>query len=223
MMPVRGVQRALLDLHWVENWRVGGQVLLVPQFLDGDYGPWTTETVLAYKRRYDIHFPPDAPTGTYDGFTGPATLKSLDRHCVLLDEADAAIREHADELIANGLSVEFTPADGAGRTTRPLRRSAGVERAATVGGEIAAIVYKRDVGAFELHGPVYLEWVKQEFADQTGDAMGVIGFPVSDMSVSDSVMSADFERGTISHNVTSGITTVNVDTARDVLRHEIEF
>jgi hypothetical protein len=191
--------------------------------VDRDYGPWTTETVLAYKRHYDIHFPPDAPTGTFDGFTGPATLKSLDGHCVLLDEADAAIREHADELIADGVGLEFTPADGAGRTTRPLRQSAGAERGATVDGDVAAIVYKRDVGAFELHGPVYVEWVNQEFAPGTGEAMGVIGFPVSDISAADSVMTADFERGTISHDVTSGLTTVNVDPAGEVLRHDIEF
>ena len=75
---VRLAQKALIDLHWVEPYRRADGTILVPQqFVDGDYGPWTTATVLAYKKRYGICYPPGDPNGTYDGYTGPRTLQRL--------------------------------------------------------------------------------------------------------------------------------------------------
>ena len=54
----------------------------------GIFGPITSKTALAYKQHYDIHFPPDAPSGFIDHFVGPRTLDLLDEQCVLFDECD---------------------------------------------------------------------------------------------------------------------------------------
>lgn len=223
---VTAVQQALLDLHWVERWTGPSGTVLVPsQFVDGDYGPWTVATVLAYKRHYDIHFPPTAATGIFDGFTGPATLRSLDRHCVLLDESDAAITSHADELLSQRLvhSLELAAPDGLGRTATPIRRSAGSYRGAMINAQVGGIIYKRRLGAFALHGPLFVEWMTRELAVGSGDATGALGFPVSEMSSSGSITSAMVERGTIFHDSSTGTTTVDVDPRLSAARQDVEF
>ena len=83
------VQQARFGLGW--SGRIEPPERDAQRFVDGDYGPVTTKTVLKYKEHYDIHFPPLAPTGSFDGFAGPRTLARLDKHCVLLYEAAAAI------------------------------------------------------------------------------------------------------------------------------------
>lgn len=92
------VQQALFDLGWTT--RIIPPVSDPASFVIGDYGPLTTSTVLAYKTHYDIHFPPDEPTGFVDGFTGPRTLSSLDGHCVLLDAGVAAVDATATVVAA---------------------------------------------------------------------------------------------------------------------------
>ncbi|HYO33103.1 MAG TPA: hypothetical protein VES21_09655 [Nocardioidaceae bacterium] len=221
------VQRALRDLHWVASHflTASGGVLLASQFVDGDYGPWTTATVLAYKRHYDIHFPPDAPVGTFDGFTGPTTLKWLDVHCTLLDEAAARIIQHVEDLHASGASpsLQLGEPDGLGRTTRPIRRSAGAQRHAMVDGAVGALVYKRDIGAFALHSQVFLEWVIRELAKGSGDSTGEVGFPTSDAFQTDTGSAVLVERGQISHDATTGISTFDLDPDLAVLHHDMEF
>ena len=75
------VQQALFDLMWTQ--RIDTPVSDPSQFVIGVFGPITTKTSLAYKQHYDIHFPPDAPTGFIDHFVGPRTLDLLDEQCVL--------------------------------------------------------------------------------------------------------------------------------------------
>jgi hypothetical protein len=138
---VRKVQQALYDLNW--------SLLSTPPvpdeavFVDGDYGPATTNTVLTYKKHYDIHFPPDAPTGTYDGFTGPRTLRALDAQCVLLDEAAAAIEQKAAELQMGGLDVRLTSTRP---TNKPILDTSGVYRIAAIGGANGALFHTPDIG-----------------------------------------------------------------------------
>ena len=220
---MHAVQQAVLDLYWVEPWQGPGTVLTQSQFVDGDYGPWTEATVLAYKRHYDIHYPPSAPTGTFDGFTGPATMKSLDKHCTLLDEAAAEIIRHVDDLNDRGLvgSVDLADPDGVGRIAIPIRGSAGGYRTAFVNGDTATIAYKRDIGARELHGPIFYKWTAYE--TPAGDATGAIGFPTSDVSSSGSVATAMFERGMITHDSSTDATTVSIDPELEVAHHDIEF
>jgi len=57
-----------------------------------------SKTALAYKQHYDIHFPPDAPSGFIDHFVGPRTLDLLDEQCVF--ECDAALASKAAEVAA---------------------------------------------------------------------------------------------------------------------------
>ncbi|MFZ1118211.1 MAG: hypothetical protein WAN44_20550 [Propionibacteriaceae bacterium] len=80
------------------------------QFVIGIFGPITSKTALAYKQHYDIHFPPDAPSGFIDHFVGPRTLDLLDEQCLLFDECDAALASKAAEVAA---TLGDTPDTGA--------------------------------------------------------------------------------------------------------------
>ena len=83
---IKKVQQALFDLMWTQ--RIDTPVSDPSQFVIGIFGPITSKTALAYKQHYDIHFPPDAPSGFIDHFVGPRTLDLLDEQCVLFDECD---------------------------------------------------------------------------------------------------------------------------------------
>ena len=76
---------------------------------------------------------------------------------------------------------------------------------------------------FAVHGPVSVEWVRQELAEGTGDATGQVGFPVSGMFISNAEVVVEVERGSITHDVATDQVTVNIDPALTVLRHDIEF
>ena len=226
-VAVRAVQRALLDLDWVALSHVtaNGRVLVITQFVDGDYGPWTEETVLAYKRHHDIHFPPDAPVGIFDGFTGPATMKALDHHCALLDGAAAAIAGHAEVLVATGAlaSLEFSPPDGVGRTTKPVRGAAAVMRSAVINGEVGSLIHKQGLGTFALRGPLFVAWVTHELAEGTGAATGRLGFPTSNIFEGGGESIVEVERGRLRLDHASGTTSVEIDPGATVLRSEVEF
>ena len=68
---IKKVQQALFDLMWTQ--RIDRPVSEQSQFVIGIFGPITSKTALAYKQHYDIHFPPDAPSGFIDHFVGPRT------------------------------------------------------------------------------------------------------------------------------------------------------
>jgi hypothetical protein len=87
-------QHAVFDLGW--NLRIVPVVAEETYFVDSIYGQRTTDAVTAYKRGYDM--PPSDPTGFIDGFAGTRTFRKLDEHCVLLDEASAAIRAKVNDL-----------------------------------------------------------------------------------------------------------------------------
>ena len=95
---IKKVQQALFDLMWTQ--RIDTPVSDPSQFVIGIFGPITSKTALAYKQHYDIHFPPDAPSGFIDHFVGPRTLDLLDEQCVLFDECDAALASKAAEVAA---------------------------------------------------------------------------------------------------------------------------
>jgi hypothetical protein len=116
------VQQALFDLMWTQ--RIDTPVSDPSQFVIGVFGPITTKTSLAYKQHYDIHFPPDAPTGFIDHFVGPRTLDLLDEQCVLFDECDAA-------LASKAAATEGVRHDG---PTIPILNTFGAMRIRTDGG-----------------------------------------------------------------------------------------
>jgi hypothetical protein len=143
-------------------------------FIDGDYGPSTIATVENYKGHYDIHFPPDQPTGTVDGFAGPRTLRRLDAHCVLLDEAIDAIEQKALDLTAAGVTVDLDVNQSEGRETVPILGTSGASRGADVDGDaLGRVSFKRGLGAFAIHGALFKGWIAR------GLETGLLGFLTS--------------------------------------------
>lgn len=191
---VTRVQRALLDLHWAR------QVAAIAEadFVDGDYGPATVATVAAYKRNYGITFPPGDPSGVIDGFTGPRTLQQLDFHMVVFDEAVAAIEAKAADLQAGGLPVELV-ADADSPATFTIEGTPGAGRMALIDGTTGEVVFTRATGAHEVHGAIYIEWIKR------GYVTGPLGFPISDeLDAGDGLRLSQFQGGTLHFNVVTG-------------------
>ena len=199
---VRPVQQALYDLNW--SLKIGTPVTDEETFVDGDYGPATTETVLTYKTHYDIHFPPDVPTGSFDGFTGPRTLRALDAQCVLLDESAAAIEQHAAELTQAGVQMQLTSARP---QDTPILGTHGVYRVGTIDGAGGAVFHRADLGAFEVHGRIADEYAAH------GGATGSLGFPTSDEHEDgEGYRRSDFEQGSLRCNLSTGVVEVIQDT-----------
>jgi hypothetical protein len=192
---VRRLQKALFDLAW--NTRINPPVHDENDFVVGNYGPKTTATVLAYKTHYDIHFPPSAPTGLIDGLAGPRTFAKLDTQCVLLDEAIAAINQKAADLVAIGIAVELLAFSHA---TLPIDNTSGTFSAGKIAGADGAILYKRGIGAFEVHGNIYNTYLSGEFAS------GPFGFPISDeRDDGPGFRISDFEHGAMRRNLATGL------------------
>jgi hypothetical protein len=192
---VRRVQQALFDMGW--SLRIDPPVFDEAAFVDGDYGRRTTDAALAYKKRYDIHFPPNAPTGFYDGFTGPRTLQRLDQQSVLFDESGAAIEAKAQALQAGGVSVQLS-ADTP--TTVTITGTHGVFRPALIAGANGAIFHERTVGAFEVHGAIFDAYMRQ------GNAAGPLGFPVGDEQDDDpGFRRSDFQNGSLRCDLNTGV------------------
>lgn len=179
------VQQALFDLQWTQTLRP--PVLDRSVFVIGIYGPLTTQTVVNYKEHYDIHFPPDEPTGFVDGFTGPRTMNKLDHQCVLFDECDAAIAAKAAEVgAATGVQYDLP--------TFPILGTTGAMRLSSSGGppgEISRISYKRHVGAFLVTSTFFHAY------RQHGEETGPLGFPVADETSDGAAVVQSFENGTL--------------------------
>jgi len=192
--PVLKVQQALLDLHWVEDAGLIAEEL----FVDGDYGPATEGTVRVYKAFYHLTFPPGDPFGIVDGYTGPLTLAVLDRHCTLFDEARAALHAKADELIGKGWPLKLVP-DYPAPGARPIIGTFGASIVFNMEGVAGEIAYSPTNGAFEVHGPIYIEWLRR------GYATGHFGFPISDeYEDGNGLRVSDFEGGSIHLNADTG-------------------
>jgi hypothetical protein len=189
------LQHALFDLSW--NIRINPTVEHEIDFVDGIYGERTTEAVTRYKRRYDIHFPPSAPTGFIDGFAGPRTLRKLDEHCVLLDEAIAAIRAKIDELNLSGVPTEAEIDEHA---TQTLLDTSGTFTPCVILGRGGGVHFKRGVGAHAVHGNIF------DAYENAGGAQGSWGFPVSDERDAEDpfLRVQDFEHGFMTRNRDSG-------------------
>jgi hypothetical protein len=195
---VRRLQQALFDLGW--TLRIDPPFDDEANFVIGIYGPITTKTVLAYKTHYDIHFPPSAPTGFIDGFAGPRTFQILDHHCVLHDASAEAIEGKAAELREMGVDVQL---DEIRPTTLPILGTHGCMRSAQIDGQIGGIWQERDIGAFEVHGPIAEKYVSMHHAG------GQLGFPTSDVFQEDTDTSrSDFQHGIIRYHVSTDQTEV---------------
>jgi hypothetical protein len=195
---VAALQRALFDLGW--TLRTDPPFPDGTLFVDGDFGPLTSRTVLAYKTHFGLSFPPGDPNGFIDHFAGPRTFALLDRQCVLLDASVAAIEAKAEALRAAGVDVglDMTPP-----ATGTILGTDGAMRLAQVGGEIAALWHLAELGAFEVHGPIAEAYVARDHA------RGRLGFPTSDVFTEDPfVLRCDFQGGFIRHEPGTGSTTV---------------
>ena len=162
------LQKALFDLTW--TLQLQPALTVEEEFVVGVYGPKTTETVKLLKTRYGIHFPPSAPDGVIDGLAGPRTFEKLDQACVLRDEAAVAITEKAAALAGGGVATELI---GVAPQPFPIERTSGAFQLARVSGTNGAILYKRGVGAFEVHGPIFDTYLSTF-------ARGPFGFPTAD-------------------------------------------
>jgi hypothetical protein len=172
---VKRLQQALWDLWWVNH--VAPEVLH-DDFVIGIYGPKTMQAVKAYKTRYDIHFPPDAPTGFIDEFAGPRTFARLDGHCVQLDTAVAAILSKMIALRADN-PQGFNPNKVPTSLVIPIPGTQGCKRQiilSTAGGQVGGDIYfQPETGAFEVHG-----LISNFYRENAGGPSGALGFPVSD-------------------------------------------
>lgn len=164
---VKRLQKALFDLQWPQ--RVDTPITDESQFVIGTYGPVTTKAVTKYKTQYDIHFPPDAPTGFIDGFAGPRTLRLLDKQCVLFDLCDAALRQKADDVfVAQGIRHDSptTPSIGWNGATRVQTGAAPIS---------SGLWFKPNLGAFQVASPFLRPYV----IDDDGEN-GLLGWPFTD-------------------------------------------
>jgi len=202
---VKTLQKALFDLNWTVLAGVvdsSGFPHTPATFVIGIYGPATKTTVLEYKKNYNLHFPPTAPTGFIDEFAGPRTFRKLDPQCVGLDEGAAAIESKADDLRDEGHTVELFESTTV-PTTRPVLKSRGVEREVEdFDGDIAILYFKHAVGAFEVHGAILDEYLLR------GSAGGALGFPVTDVhDDGGGTLRSDFERGALIWDLDTGQVT----------------
>jgi hypothetical protein len=194
---VTAVQQALFDMGW--NFKANPPVEDETTFVDGDYGPSTERTVLNYKIYFDIHFPSTDPFGLYDGFAGPATLRHLDTHVVLFDEAVDAINAKVADLQAAGITVQMPVSNALAERTRTVPAAMGAGHLATIDNTPGVIIFKRGVGAFEVHGPILDRYVASLGPN------GVLGFPTSDEEDDGTgFRRSEFEHGTLRLEVSSG-------------------
>lgn len=186
------VQQALFDMGWAE---IG---LPMEGFVTSLYAERTTDAVLRYKTYYDIHFPPEAPTGDYDGLCGPRTLARLDAHCVVFDAGTAATDAKVRELTDFGLSVVPGP------IISLMTDEAGTVRSATIDGTDGAIYFLGGVGAFEVHGAIL-----QDYLDTHGGPVGDLGYPISDeYGLGIGIRRSDFQAGSLQYDFSTGLVTL---------------
>jgi len=199
------VQQALWDLTIVEA--VDSQITHAT-FVLGSYGPLTMRAVIAYKTRYDIHFPPDEPVGFIDEFAGPRTLRRLDGHCALLDLAVESILAKARDLQAGGMALVLPPhPDPAAPTTIPVPGTTGCERSFFLGAEVRGHVYFRpELDAFEVHGVI-----DHFYREEAGGPAGPLGFPVSDREDREDGAIARFQGGDLVLDAQTGAVTTRLD------------
>jgi hypothetical protein len=186
---VRRVQLAFWDLGFAAQ---GAPGMPKATFTDGGYGAGTKNTVLIYKSQYNLRFPPDDPAGIIDDFAGPRTMRKLDLHVGLLDEAVVAIEAKSFEVAAAAIFT-ILDTDPELPTTHPEIGTRGCSRRGTLNGEPAEFFYKRGLGTHVLTGPILTE-----FRSQLGPVLP-LGFPT--MDVTDPAaheLTATFEHGRIS-------------------------
>jgi LGFP repeat-containing protein len=187
---VTKVQQALFDLAW--NLRADPAVEDENTFVDGNYGPATTRAVLNYKIYFNLHFPPSQPFGSYDGFAGPKTLAHLDSHIVLFDEAVTAINNKIVALEAAGIDVQAPVSNVFAQRIRIVPCAQGAVHLGSIAGADGAICFKRGVGAFEVHGPIFQTY------GHKGGPNDVYGFPTSDeRDDGPGLRRSDFENGSL--------------------------
>jgi hypothetical protein len=188
---VTTLQQALFDLGW--TLRIDPPFPDPAQFIIGIYGPVTTKTVLAYKTHHNITFP---PTGTIDGFAGPRTFQALDRDCVAFDASVVAIEAKAADLEAAGDTVELNMTPPSTVIILGTRTAA---RQAFINGDPGAIYHNASLGAFEVHGPIF-----EDYIDRDGPA-GDLGSPLSDVHQDDGFLRSDFENGSLRLDPATGV------------------
>jgi len=198
---VMNLQQALWDLSWALHASPG---MLHSSFVIGVYGPITKKATKEYKEHYDIHFPPDAPTGFVDEFAGPRTFRRLDRHCVVLDRAVGPLFAKFDELRDAGSAVELPDAPEP-ETPRiiPVLKTAGASLQVFIDDTNAHIYFRPETGAFLVRGAI-----DDSYRTTAGTPSGPLGFPVSDEFLNDAGDTiSEFEGGTLTLDAQTNVVT----------------
>jgi hypothetical protein len=212
---VLALQQALWDLHWVG--RTSPETLHA-DFAIGVYGPLTKKATIAYKTNYGIHFPPDDPNGFVDEFAGPRTFRRLDRHCVVLDRATAALFAKFLELQDLGFDISLPPQpDPQAPRTTPVAGTAGARRLVSLGGDsFGHLFFRVETGAF-----LVTNLIDGFYVDSAGGPAGPLGFPTTDEFLDDEGRpTSEFEGGTLTldpqtNMVTETLNGVTVDFGDD--------
>ena len=200
---VKLLQQALWDLSWVAATSPG---TLHQDFVIGIYGPKTQAAVIGYKTNYGIHFPPDAPTGFVDEYAGPRTFRRLDRHCVMLDRATAALFTKLTELQTGGVPLNLVQnPDPQAPHTIPVRGTPGAAWECLFYDDTSAHLYTRaETGTFMVTGVI-----DQYYRNAAGGPGGWLGFPITDEYISaDGNPTVEFEGGTLTHDLQEDIVFV---------------
>jgi hypothetical protein len=200
---VKRLQQALWDLHWVSASSPG---TTLGDFVIGIYGPKTKTAVTGYKSNYNIHFPPDAPTGFIDSFAGPRTFRRLDRHCAQFDRAVLGLFTRFEQLQAAGVPISLPPNPNPdeSHTVWIADTTGAFWLVALGGGTFGHLYFREQVGAFLVSGPI-----EESYWNEAGGPAGFLGFPTSDV-FSDAAgdPTNEFEGGSISQNLQTGVVSI---------------
>ncbi len=201
------VQQALWDLRWVRH---DNPDTTYADFVIGEYGPITSRIVTTYKQHYDLHFPPDAPTGFFDEFAGPRTMGKLDLHCDLFDEGQVFTADVIQELSFVSTITDVSPTPDL-PATQPVQGTLGVKRTVSIQSDgradVGIIAYKRGIGAFLVDGDIFAEY------DRQGGPGGPFGFPITGIFLEEDGEGSrcEFEHGSIRRANDGGITVIPPD------------
>lgn len=180
---VSAVQQALADLRWPLE--VAPPVAL-DNFVDGDFGQNTFNTVLTYRRCFRVVSVND---GSIDGHPGPRTLWLLDKHITWFDLLVAEVDSKIADIQAAGSVVDL------GEATKAIRQAA-LKRNVVVDGVTGAV--------FVANGKVPV-LVRTPILEAYLDRVRSFGAPVADeRDGPDGTREIEFEFGTLRHDPATG-------------------
>ena len=194
------VQQALADLGWPQQ---TDPPIDVEGFADGEWGPKTEETVLAYKFVFHLRYSPGPGPGILDAYVGPRTIELLDAHIAGFDFASAAMDARVAELTAAGRAVTNQRRTGLYTRTRITWRQLSID------GEESVLYHHPATGVC---------LVSTAIAAVHHDRPHLYGAPLGDEhDAPDGSREVNFQTGTISYDPPTGDTSTGSMTPPDLV------